>query len=125
MTLEFTRLTELTENTAQHVPADPQARPLELGDCELAGECIHCRFDQLCLRPARALELPDALLELPVRFLHNEEDESDVRPRIVAAFVPALGPDLERLVVALFVLLDEPLQTDEAADFKAQVIALE
>jgi len=102
VTLEFARLTELAENTAQHVPADPRARPLKLGDCELAEECIHCRFDQLGLRPAPALELPDALLELPVRFLENEEDESDLRPRIVPAFVPALGADLERLVIALF-----------------------
>ena len=48
-----------------------------------------------------------------------------MRPWIVAAFVPALGPDLKRLVIALFVLLDEPLETDIPADFLTQVIALE
>src|SRR5579871_4931029 len=38
------------------------------------------------------------------------------------ALVPTLGAELERLVVALLVLLDEPFQTDVAPDLETEMI---
>ena len=43
----------------------------------------------------------------------------------MAAFVPALRAYFQRLVITLFVLLDQPLETDVASDFVAEVITLQ
>jgi hypothetical protein len=68
--------------------------------------------------------LSDPLFELFVSGFENEKEIVHVRPRIVRSLVPALGTLLQRLVVAFFVLFDEPLQTDVAAYLIAQMIAL-
>jgi hypothetical protein len=48
-----------------------------------------------------------------------------VRPWIVAALVPSLGALLQRFVVALLVLLDQPFNAEVTIDLKTQVISLE
>ena len=42
-----------------------------------------------------------------------------------ASLVPPLGTDLQSLVVALFILFDQPLQADIAPDFIAEMVGLQ
>lgn len=69
--------------------------------------------------------MPEALIELTISLVENEEDVTNVGPGIVLPVVPAQGSYLECLVVPLLILLDEPLQADVTARFEAQKAGLE
>ena len=56
--------------------------------------------------------LYSALLELTVRDVNRGQKVVEPWNDVVAAVVPAQGARLQRLVVALFVLLDNPFEAD-------------
>ena len=68
--------------------------------------------------------MSDPLRKLLAGGLKNEKEIVYVGPGIVRSLVPALGTLLQRLVIAFFVLFDEPLQTDVAAYLITQMIGL-
>lgn len=58
-----------------------------------------------------------ALLELTVRDVNRGQKELEPRHDVVAAVVPAQGAHLQRLVVALYVPLDNPFEADVSTYF--------
>ena len=99
---------QLLEGDADQVEADAGTFPLDVGHAECAPGLLNRSNDQIRLFAARRLHPPQALLELLVGRLENEQREIDVGPRIVSAVVPASRAQFKRLVISVLVLLDEP-----------------
>ena len=62
---------------------------------------------------------------IPVRTLEYVTDVPDIVPRIVGPFVPALEPQGVRLIVSLFIFLDEAFEAYVSTHFESEMIALE
>src|SRR5207244_3153223 len=106
------------------VEADARTLPLEVGHAKRPLRLPDRSGDELRLLSSRRSRLSETFLELLVGGLENEQSEIDVRPRIVSAIVPATRTQLERLVVAILMLLDKPLEADVPADLVAEMVRL-
>src|SRR5882672_10101612 len=81
--------------------------------------------DELRLLSSRRSRLSETFLELFVGGLEDEQNEIDVRPRIVSAIVPAARTQFERLVVAILIRLDKAFEADVPPDVVAQTVGLQ
>jgi hypothetical protein len=92
-----------------HVDTDAGAFGLEVGHAELAAHPADRGEDHLALLSSSAAHRTHTRLEFPVRLLHHVEEVIHERPGVVSLFVPSPRRLLEGLVVAVFVLFDDPL----------------
>lgn len=123
--LHLALLPQALEHMTDHVHTDAGALPLKVGDTEVLWRPTDCIEDHLALFSPRHLELPEAVFELPVGGLEDEEQIVQVGPGVVLSLVPAQGGLLQGLVVAVLVLLDDAFEADVPADLEAKVVALE
>ena len=98
---------------------------LNVGQAEFPGLGADGGEDQFGFCAPRRSNLANTSLELAVGRFKDEQEVVDIRPWIMIPFVPPLGTLLQRLIVSVFVLLDDSLQTDVTTHFVTEVVALE
>src|SRR5439155_16433784 len=112
------------QGCADQIRADARTLPLEVGHAKCSLRLPDRSSDEFRLLSSRRSRLSETFLELLISGLENEQREIDVRPRIVSAIVPAPRTEFERLVVAMLMLLDQPLEADVPPDVVAEMVGL-
>lgn len=118
--LDLLFLLQPGQEPTDQIQTDTGTGGLQISDTKNADLPINGGEHGFGLFATRRSEVADVLLELLARLREDEEQEIHGRPRVVFAFVPALGALFEDLVVALFVVLNDAFETDVASGFEAQ-----